>query len=65
VLRLRQVPTVGVHFVANARGKYKVVAVVKHFNLCCNQYVTRNPHLCDSNKVFFPFRLSLKRHHVE
>ena len=33
--------------VAEARGQYKVIYVVKHFNVCCDACVTRNPHLCD------------------
>jgi hypothetical protein len=32
---------------AEARGKFKVIFVVKHFNLCCDACVTRNPHPCD------------------
>jgi hypothetical protein len=32
---------------AETREKYKVSYVVKHFNLCCDACVTRNPHMCD------------------
>ena len=29
------------------RKEYKVIYVVKYFNLCCDSCVNRNPHLCD------------------
>ena len=32
---------------AKAQREYKVIHVVRHFNLCCESCVTRNPHLCD------------------
>ena len=33
---------------AKAQREYKVIHVVRHFNLCCEScVVTRNPHLCD------------------
>jgi hypothetical protein len=33
--------------IVKAQREYKVVHVVKHFNLCCDSCHTRNPHLCD------------------
>lgn len=33
--------------IVKAQREYKVVHVVKHFNLCCDSCHTRNSHLCD------------------